>query len=127
VSTAARADQVVWMEGGRVRRCAPHRRLWEEDPDYRAVFLADAPAPCAPLPPAGAGGETVDEAHTGADTLAGAGAHAAGRTGEEAHAGAGTRASVASASAAPPPAPTVVAQGSRATGPTTRDDPGAGE
>ncbi|MET9375391.1 ABC transporter ATP-binding protein [Streptomyces sp. NPDC002992] len=39
VSTAARADRVVWLEAGRVRGCAPHRRLWE-DPDYRAVFSA---------------------------------------------------------------------------------------
>ncbi|MFD3568392.1 ABC transporter ATP-binding protein [Streptomyces sp. NPDC058667] len=44
VSTAARADRVVWLEAGRVRRYAPHHRLWE-DPDYRAVFLAEAPTP----------------------------------------------------------------------------------
>ncbi|MFC9387866.1 ABC transporter ATP-binding protein [Streptomyces venezuelae] len=47
VSTAARADQVVWMEGGRVRRCGPHSLLWEE-PEYRAVFTAEAGPADAP-------------------------------------------------------------------------------
>ncbi|WP_435971462.1 ABC transporter ATP-binding protein [Streptomyces sp. Qhu_M48] len=42
VSTAARADLVVWMEAGRVRRSGPHSLLWEE-PEYRAVFTAEAP------------------------------------------------------------------------------------
>ncbi|WP_244258108.1 ABC transporter ATP-binding protein [Streptomyces sp. Tu 2975] len=37
VSTAARADLVIWLEAGRVRRVAPHDALWR-DPDYRAVF-----------------------------------------------------------------------------------------
>lgn len=37
VSTAAHADLVVWLDGGRVRSVAPHRRLWIE-PCYRAVF-----------------------------------------------------------------------------------------
>ena len=36
-ATAARADLVLWLEGGRVRRYAPHDVLWR-DPDYRAVF-----------------------------------------------------------------------------------------
>ncbi|MGW4700643.1 ATP-binding cassette domain-containing protein, partial [Streptomyces sp. NPDC004285] len=63
VSTAARADQVVWMEAGRVRGSGPHSRLWEE-PEYRAVFTAevrpaDAPrrstVPDAPPEPAGSG------------------------------------------------------------------------
>ncbi|TXS50096.1 ATP-binding cassette domain-containing protein [Streptomyces sp. t39] len=44
VSTAARADHVIWLESGRVRHCAPHHRLWQ-DPDYRAVFLTDAEVP----------------------------------------------------------------------------------
>ena len=35
--TAAQADQVVWLESGRVRAVGPHRLLWT-DPDYRAVF-----------------------------------------------------------------------------------------
>ncbi|WP_157430570.1 ATP-binding cassette domain-containing protein, partial [Actinomadura macra] len=37
--TAARADLVVWLDGGRVRACGSHRTLWR-DPDYRAVFAA---------------------------------------------------------------------------------------
>ncbi|MFI0404412.1 ABC transporter ATP-binding protein [Actinomadura sp. 3N508] len=35
--TAARADQVIWLDGGRVRAQGPHRVLWG-DPAYRAVF-----------------------------------------------------------------------------------------
>ncbi|WP_116246874.1 ABC transporter ATP-binding protein [Nocardiopsis sp. FIRDI 009] len=37
LSTAARADLVVWLEGGRVRAVRGHAELWR-DPDYRAVF-----------------------------------------------------------------------------------------
>jgi ATP-binding cassette subfamily B protein len=37
VSTAARADLVVWLENGRVRAVGPHQRLWN-DPDFRKVF-----------------------------------------------------------------------------------------
>ncbi|MEV4656706.1 ABC transporter ATP-binding protein [Micromonospora sp. NPDC049301] len=37
VATAAAADLVAWLDGGRLRGLAPHRRLWV-DPDYRAVF-----------------------------------------------------------------------------------------
>ncbi|GIG56549.1 ABC transporter ATP-binding protein [Longispora fulva] len=37
VSTAARADLVVWLEDGRVRGVGPHDALWS-DPGYRAVF-----------------------------------------------------------------------------------------
>ncbi|MGW2616879.1 ABC transporter ATP-binding protein [Streptomyces sp. NPDC001500] len=36
-STAARADLVIWLDAGRVRRRATHRELWT-DPGYRAVF-----------------------------------------------------------------------------------------
>ncbi|MEU6944777.1 ABC transporter ATP-binding protein [Streptomyces sp. NPDC046316] len=54
VSTAARADKVVWLEAGRVRGCGPHRLLWE-DPHYRAVFLAEpasaSTATVAPVKP----------------------------------------------------------------------------
>ncbi len=39
-ATAARADLVAWLDGGRVRALAPHRELWS-DPDYRAVFVTD--------------------------------------------------------------------------------------
>lgn len=69
-STAARADLVVWLDDGRVRRRATHRVLWR-DPGYRAVFRTDgegarpgaapggeqtrhtapAPPPSLPLPP----------------------------------------------------------------------------
>lgn len=36
-STAARADLVIWLDGGRVRAVGPHPLLWD-DPDYREVF-----------------------------------------------------------------------------------------
>lgn len=36
-STAARADVVAWIDGGRLRGCAPHEELWA-DPSYRALF-----------------------------------------------------------------------------------------
>jgi ATP-binding cassette subfamily B protein len=37
VSTAARADLVVWLNRGRVRAVGPHDALWH-DPDYRQAF-----------------------------------------------------------------------------------------
>lgn len=40
-STAARADFVAWLDGHRVRALGPHHELWN-DPDYRAIFTADA-------------------------------------------------------------------------------------
>lgn len=44
-STAARADRVVWLEGGRIRAQGAHEQLWS-DPSYRALFeVAAAPAP----------------------------------------------------------------------------------
>ncbi|MFG6191591.1 ABC transporter ATP-binding protein [Nonomuraea sp. JJY05] len=42
LATAARADQVVWLDGGRMRARGPHDVLWQ-DPDYRAVFQGAAP------------------------------------------------------------------------------------
>ncbi|WP_187351875.1 ABC transporter ATP-binding protein [Allosaccharopolyspora coralli] len=39
VATAARADLVAWLDDGRVRAIAPHRRLWS-DPGYREIFSA---------------------------------------------------------------------------------------
>ncbi|WP_320064230.1 ABC transporter ATP-binding protein [Micromonospora sp. RTGN7] len=39
-ATAAAADLVAWLDGGRLRALAPHRRLWA-DPAYRAVFRTD--------------------------------------------------------------------------------------
>ncbi|MEO3930323.1 ABC transporter ATP-binding protein [Micromonosporaceae bacterium B7E4] len=41
VATAAAADLVAWLEGGRLRGVGPHRELWR-DPAYRAVFTASA-------------------------------------------------------------------------------------
>jgi ATP-binding cassette, subfamily B, bacterial len=37
VTTAARADLVVWLEGGQVRAVGPHNQLWDELA-YREVF-----------------------------------------------------------------------------------------
>ncbi|MFI8339306.1 ABC transporter ATP-binding protein [Streptomyces sp. NPDC085639] len=37
VSSAARADLVVWLDAGRVRATGTHAELWQ-DPGYRAVF-----------------------------------------------------------------------------------------
>jgi ATP-binding cassette, subfamily B, bacterial len=37
VTTAARADLVAWLDGGRIRALAPHHELWAY-PGYRAVF-----------------------------------------------------------------------------------------
>ena len=39
-STAARADAVAWLDGGRVRAVGPHAELWR-DAGYRAVFGED--------------------------------------------------------------------------------------
>lgn len=36
-ATAARADHVVWLDGGRIRGRGTHRALWQ-DPAYRALF-----------------------------------------------------------------------------------------
>ncbi|MER5622312.1 ABC transporter ATP-binding protein [Streptosporangium sp. NPDC002544] len=41
VATAATADRVIWLDGGRVRACGSHHALWA-DPAYRAVFQAGA-------------------------------------------------------------------------------------
>ena len=51
-STAARADAVIWLDGGRLRAMAPHAELWQE-PEYRVLFEpAEPPAPAAPKPTA---------------------------------------------------------------------------
>ncbi|MFD9405777.1 ATP-binding cassette domain-containing protein [Streptomyces sp. NPDC059989] len=42
LSSAVRADLVVWLEDGRIRAAGTHGELWRQDPDYRAVFAADA-------------------------------------------------------------------------------------
>ncbi|MFE0515647.1 hypothetical protein ACFW2E_38665, partial [Streptomyces sp. NPDC058964] len=36
-ATAALADAVAWLDGGRVRAVGTHEELWR-DPEYRAVF-----------------------------------------------------------------------------------------
>ncbi|MFF9864517.1 ABC transporter ATP-binding protein [Streptomyces sp. NPDC013953] len=41
LSSAARADLVIWLDEGRVRATGPHAELWR-DPAYRAVFAAAA-------------------------------------------------------------------------------------
>lgn len=55
-ATAARADLVAWLDGGRVRAFGPHRELWA-DPDYRAVFRPEevASAGASPVTSAGVG------------------------------------------------------------------------
>jgi ATP-binding cassette subfamily B protein len=40
-ATAARADLVAWLDGGRVAALEPHDRLWERA-SYRALFGATA-------------------------------------------------------------------------------------
>ncbi|WP_033340572.1 ABC transporter ATP-binding protein [Catenuloplanes japonicus] len=42
-ATAAGADLVAWLDGGRLRALAPHGRLWA-DAAYRAVFAPDGGA-----------------------------------------------------------------------------------
>jgi ATP-binding cassette subfamily B protein len=55
-STAARADAVIWLDGGGLRAMAPHAELWQ-DPEYRVLFEPDEPpVPAATKPtPIGAG------------------------------------------------------------------------
>ncbi|XVQ82179.1 ABC transporter ATP-binding protein [Microbispora siamensis] len=66
-ATAARADLVVWLEGGRVRAKGIHRELWQ-DPAYRTLFAAEPEPPAdaravrteggrvTPMPPGGEAG-----------------------------------------------------------------------
>ncbi|MFD5065243.1 ATP-binding cassette domain-containing protein [Streptomyces sp. NPDC058394] len=58
VSTAARADLVVWLHAGRVRRVASHGELWG-DAEYREVF-GPAGAARVPAPGPGAADDTRD-------------------------------------------------------------------
>jgi ATP-binding cassette subfamily B protein len=39
-ATAARADLVAWLDGGKLRALAPHHDLWQ-DTGYRSVFAAE--------------------------------------------------------------------------------------
>ncbi|MDT0309542.1 ABC transporter ATP-binding protein [Streptomyces sp. DSM 44917] len=41
-ATAARADLVAWLDGGRVRALGPHHELWRL-PEYRALWASDEP------------------------------------------------------------------------------------
>ncbi|MFV0131348.1 ATP-binding cassette domain-containing protein [Streptomyces sp. HMX112] len=50
LSSAARADLVIWLDAGRVRAVGAHRALWR-DPAYRAVFAAAPPAAAGTAPP----------------------------------------------------------------------------
>jgi ATP-binding cassette subfamily B protein len=43
-ATAARADLVAWLDGGRIRALAPHRVLWT-DPAYRVLFATEGDEP----------------------------------------------------------------------------------
>ena len=61
LSVAARADQVVWLDGGRVRGIGPHAALWR-NPAYRAVFGAGAGAG------AGVGADASADSGTGTGT-----------------------------------------------------------
>lgn len=63
VSSAARADLVVWLEKGRVRAAAPHDELWF-DPDYRSLF--EAPVGSTPAePPRAEDGASAEAVHAG--------------------------------------------------------------
>ncbi|MGB8960384.1 MAG: ABC transporter ATP-binding protein [Pseudonocardiaceae bacterium] len=46
-ATAARTDLVAWLDCGRLRSLRPHSELWR-DPDYRALFGAEA-VPAEPI------------------------------------------------------------------------------
>ncbi|GGY57963.1 ABC transporter ATP-binding protein [Streptomyces geysiriensis] len=67
-ATAARADTVAWLDGGRVRRVGPHRELWRTEPAYRRVFhgAADVDADAA------AGADADADAAADVDADAGA-------------------------------------------------------
>ncbi|MEU7745952.1 ABC transporter ATP-binding protein [Nonomuraea sp. NPDC049158] len=56
LTTASRADRVVWLEDGRVLGHAPHHELWA-NPHYRAVFQE----PLGSQPPEGPGPEGRSE------------------------------------------------------------------
>ncbi|MER6429324.1 ABC transporter ATP-binding protein [Streptomyces sp900105245] len=69
-TTAARADTVAWLEGGRVRATGTHHDLWA-DADYRAVFGEENG------PAAGDGGALVKGGGIG-PRAGGGGSHADG-------------------------------------------------
>jgi ATP-binding cassette subfamily B protein len=43
-ATAARADLVAWLDGGKLRALRPHYELWR-DPAYRSVFTSESAVP----------------------------------------------------------------------------------
>jgi ATP-binding cassette subfamily B protein len=45
-ATAARADLVAWLDGGKLRALRPHHALWQ-DPGYRSVFMSEPVHPAA--------------------------------------------------------------------------------
>nr|WSX48049.1 ABC transporter ATP-binding protein/permease [Streptomyces sp. NBC_00974] len=83
LSSAVRADRVVWLEDGRVRATGTHAVLWRHEPAYRAVFAADGGRT------AGAeGAEGATDAVTEvAASAAGASEHAAAADGRRVHPG----------------------------------------
>ncbi|MFF1418703.1 ATP-binding cassette domain-containing protein [Streptomyces sp. NPDC058280] len=59
LSSAVRADLVIWLEEGRVRAMGPHAELWR-NPAYRAVFAAPDAAPADSADPAAQGPATSE-------------------------------------------------------------------
>lgn len=45
VTTAAEADNVLWLDDGHVRAQGPHAELWRDHPSYRALFADPAASP----------------------------------------------------------------------------------
>ncbi|WP_414930626.1 ABC transporter ATP-binding protein [Streptomyces sp. SHP 1-2] len=78
-SVAARADLVIWLDGGRVRAVGPHERLWEQA-GYKAVFAtgtegaAGAEGPHGAKGPHGTDGPVAAGNGAGVKGFAGAGA-----------------------------------------------------
>lgn len=64
-STAARADRVAWLDGGRVRALGPHTELWRV-PEYRALFGAGETVRGASGTPGAAGPEEAEGDDPGA-------------------------------------------------------------
>ncbi|CAM5516521.1 ABC transporter ATP-binding protein RamA [Streptomyces rochei] len=78
-ATAARADTVAWLDGGRVRRVGPHRELWRTEPAYRRVFrgAADEDADADAVAGADVGADADAAGADAADVDADAGAEVA--------------------------------------------------
>ncbi|WP_282700628.1 ABC transporter ATP-binding protein [Streptomyces sp. CC219B] len=63
--TAARADMVAWLDGGRVRAVGPHEALWAEA-EYRAVFGVQGGAGASEDGGHAGAGASADGGHAGA-------------------------------------------------------------